>query len=162
MASRVCQNDDEFRTLLAAVQTRRGVLDGDQSEAESVEEALVCAMIPKGINDPEDAFAFFPTHLLPQLVPEVLGRHESAVGLGRRLRALQLPKLLYVKGGPLDRRNGFWWLGGKALTKGEQAQAYVFYESSSRPGEPVCMTTVKRPPVGKLMPAATTSSTPSE
>ena len=80
---------------------------------------------------------------------------------GRRLRALQLPKLLYVKGGPLDRRNGFWWLGGKALTKGEQAQAYVFYESSARPGEPVCMTTVKRPPVGKLMPADTTSSTPS-
>ena len=161
VASRVCQDDAQFRTLLAAVQTRRGVLDGDQSEAESVEEALVSAMIPKGINDPEDAFAFFPTHLLPQIVPEVLGRHESAVGLGRRLRALQLPKLLYVKGGPLDRRNGFWWLGGKALTKGEQAQAYVFYESSARPGEPACMPTVKRPPVGKLMPADTTSSTPS-
>jgi hypothetical protein len=77
-------------------------------------------------------------------------------------RRLQLPKLLYVKGGPLDRRNGFWWLGGKALTKGEQAQAYVFYESSARLGEPACRSTDKRPPVGKLMPAATTSSTPSE
>ena len=77
---------------------------------------------------------------------------------GRRLRALQLPNLLYVKGGPLDRRNGFWWLGGKALTKGEQAQAYIFYESSAQPGGYAWTRTAKLPPVVKLVPAATTPS----
>jgi hypothetical protein len=158
VASRVCKDDDEFRALLAAVKKRRAGLDSDLSEAEGIEEALVNAMMCKGINYPEDAFVFFPTYLLPQIVPEVLNRHESAVGLGRRLRAMQLPKLLYVKGGPLDRRNGFWWIGGKAMTNVEQAKAYVFDESSSRPSEPVCRPTVKRPLVGKLLPAVTTAS----
>jgi hypothetical protein len=89
------------------------------------------------------AFAFFPTHLLPQLVPEVVGRHESAVGLSRRLRALQLPKLLYLKGGPLDRRNGFWWLGGKALTKGEHATRPT---SSTSPRRSQAATRAQGPP----------------
>jgi hypothetical protein len=130
------------------------------SEAEGIEEALVNAILRKGIKDPEDVFVFIPTYLLPQIMPEVVHSHESANGLSKRLRAMQLPKLLYVKGGPPDRHNGFWWIGSKALTNPEETEASAFKESSSPHGEPMCIRVAKGPPIQKVTSAATTSPNP--
>jgi hypothetical protein len=101
VASRVCKDDDEFRALLAAVQKRRRVLDGDVSEAEAIEEALESIMIASNkINDPELFAVFFPTRVLRVILSDVFGRNASTVEVGRRLKTMQMAKLQYTKVGP--------------------------------------------------------------
>ena len=159
VASRVCQNDDEFRTLLAAVQTRRGVLDGDVSEAEAIEEALASVMIASNINDPELFAVFFPTRVLRAILADVFGRNASTVEVGRRLKAMQLPKLRYTKVGPPGNQHGYWWVGSKAGPHLARGMTFTFREDA--PGRGFVCESVPVPPL-VMPPAAAVSPPPPE
>ena len=158
VASRVCQDDAQFRALLAAVQKRRGVLDGDVSEVEAIEEALAGVMIASNINDPELFAVFFPTRVLRVILADVFGRNASTVEVGRRLKAMQLPKLRYTKAGPPGNQHGYWWVGSKAGTHLARGMTFTFREDA--PGRGFVCESVPVPPL--VMPSAAAAPPPPE